>query len=103
MKNPWERLRNKDKIEALEAEVTRLGSELIEAQSIAAKEREAMARQANMIREMDQLIFQMSQCLSWDTMRPYFNQLQALQETRQKAESAMIGRLVRQRVIEVYK
>ena len=46
------------------------------------------------IRNIDQLIFQMSQCTSWDQMRPIFNQLQRDCESRQRAESTIISSTV---------
>jgi len=39
------------------------------------------------IREMDQLIFRMSQCDSWERMRPLFNELHAQTVLRMQAES----------------
>ena len=48
------------------------------------------SRMADAIRAMDQLIFQMSQCLDWPTMRPYFNRLQAMTEARMRDESNRI-------------
>lgn len=46
------------------------------------------------IRDMDQLIFRMSQCTSWDQMRPIFNQLQAPVEKRMSDESDRIKTLL---------
>ena len=48
------------------------------------------SRMADAIRAMDQLIFQMSQCLDWPTMRPLFNRLQAMTEARMRDESNRI-------------
>ena len=42
------------------------------------------------IREMDQLIYRMSQCTSWESMRPIFNELQAPAERRMREESNRI-------------
>lgn len=46
------------------------------------------------IRDMDTLIFQMSQCSDWLSMRPYFNQLQEPMERRRKDESNRIQTLL---------
>ncbi len=43
------------------------------------------------IREMDTEIFQMSQCDSWERMRPYFNNLQVWMEARRGKESNRIA------------
>ena len=42
------------------------------------------------IREMDQLIYRMSQCTSWESMRPIFNELQHPAERRMRKESNRI-------------
>jgi hypothetical protein len=42
------------------------------------------------IREMDQLVFQMSQQDNWDNMRPYFNTLQNCTTYRMQHESNRI-------------
>lgn len=46
------------------------------------------------IREMDQLIFRMSQCTSWEQMRPIFNELQGPTNQRMIAESDRIKTLL---------
>lgn len=58
---------------------------------------------ADIIRENDQLIYQMSQKTSWDQQRPLFNQLQVGQESRMKAESNRINSILRKELIEVYR
>lgn len=57
---------------------------------------------ADTIRNMDQLIYRMSQCTSWPAMQPWFAQLQAGQESRQRAESDRITDLMRTELISVY-
>lgn len=57
---------------------------------------------ADDIREMDQLIFAMSQCMSWEGMRPHFQKLLALTMKRKEAESARIGEIMRRELISVY-
>lgn len=57
---------------------------------------------ADEIREMDTLIWQMSQCMSWEAMRQYFVQLQVKMERRRKAESDRIDEIMRQELISVY-
>lgn len=57
---------------------------------------------ADTIRNADQLIFQMSQYTSWDQMRPLFNKLQVGQESRQRAESNRISKILRTELISVY-
>ncbi len=58
--------------------------------------------QADTIRAMDQLIYQMTQCSSWESMRPYFNQLQASASDRQRTESDRINNLLRGELLSVY-
>jgi len=58
---------------------------------------------ADEIRTIDQLIYRMSQCIDWHTMRPIFNELQSRQEKRQKAESNRITDIMRRELISVYK
>jgi hypothetical protein len=57
---------------------------------------------ADDIREMDQLVYQMSQCMSWESMRPYLTKLQAKATDRQKKESNRIGDIMRRELISVY-
>jgi len=57
---------------------------------------------ADIIRENDQLIYQMAQKTSWDQQRPLFNQLQAGQESRMCAESNRINSILQKELIEVY-
>lgn len=58
---------------------------------------------ADEIREMDQLIYNMSQRLSWEEMRPYFNQLQDKQLSRQRKESDRLADIITKELISVYK
>ena len=58
---------------------------------------------ADEIRNMDQLIYQMSQCTDWSSMRPLFNELQAKQSRRQREESNRITDILRRELISVYK
>jgi hypothetical protein len=46
---------------------------------------------AGTIRNIDQRIFQMSQCTDWESMRLIFNQLQHDCAARQRAESEFIA------------
>ncbi len=46
------------------------------------------------IREMDQLIFNMAQCTSWEQMRPIFRELQAPAAKRMRLESDRIKTLL---------
>jgi hypothetical protein len=57
---------------------------------------------ADDVRSMDQLIFHMSQCSSWQQMRPFFNKLQIMQEIRQKAESNRINDILRAELLQIY-
>ena len=60
------------------------------------------ALMADSIRTMDQLIFQMSQCTDWPSMRPHFNQLQAMTEARMREESNRIRDLLIPEMKKVY-
>jgi len=53
-----------------------------------------ISRMADTIRAMDQLIFQMGQCISWDQMRPHFQCLQVMTEARMRSESDRIRNLM---------
>lgn len=46
------------------------------------------------IREMDQLIFAMSQCTSWDDMRPIFQKLKTFTDARMIDESNRIKQVL---------
>lgn len=46
------------------------------------------------IREMDQLIFAMYQCSSWEQMRPIFIKLQAMADARMLSESHRIQQVL---------
>lgn len=54
---------------------------------VVSKQRDDLIRT---LRDMDQLIFMMSQCTSWESMRPHFNKLQSGTETRMRIESDRI-------------
>lgn len=57
---------------------------------------------ADEVRSMDQLIYRMTQCTTWETMRPIFNQLQEKQTKRQIEESNRIGDIMRKELLSVY-
>lgn len=57
---------------------------------------------ADIIRESDQLIWQMAQKTSWPEQRPFFNRLQEGQESRMKAESNRINDIMQEELIKVY-
>lgn len=59
--------------------------------------------QADTIRDMDTLIFQMTQCLDWPSMRPYFQKLMEGMEIRRKAEPDRIANIMRTELLSVYK
>lgn len=54
------------------------------------------------IREMDDQIFKMSQCSSWEAMRPNFNRLQEGMTARKVVESNRISDLIRPELIRTY-
>lgn len=54
------------------------------------------------IRDMDQLIFNMSQCTSWESMRPYFTALNDGVTSRKVAESNRINDMLRPELIKTY-
>ena len=54
------------------------------------------------IREMDDQIFKMAQCSSWEAMRPNFTQLQDGMTSRKVAESRRINDLLRPELIKTY-
>lgn len=60
------------------------------------------SRMADAIRTMDQLIFQMSQCTDWPSMRPHFNKLQAMTTSRMREESNRIRDLLIPEMKKVY-
>lgn len=57
---------------------------------------------ADIIRENDQLIYNMAQKTDWPSQRPFFNQLQSGQESRMKAESNRINDIMQEELIKVY-
>lgn len=57
---------------------------------------------ADDIRAMDNLIFAMSQELSWPTMRPHFLKLLEFTMARREEESRRITNLMRRELISVY-
>lgn len=54
------------------------------------------------IRQMDQKIYRMSQCSSWEQMRPIFNELHAGTERRMQDESRRIQMLLIPEIREAY-
>jgi uncharacterized coiled-coil protein SlyX len=55
------------------------------------------------IRQMDDQIWQMSQCTDWHQMRPYFVTLSDGMTARKVAESNRISDVLRPQLIETYK
>lgn len=55
------------------------------------------------IRDMDDKIFSISQCADWPQMRPRINALMDEMTVRKVAESKAIGRVITDRLHEVYK
>lgn len=49
---------------------------------------------AHNIREMDTLIFTMSQCSNWNQMQPYYQALQGRMEARRQRESDRIQSII---------
>jgi hypothetical protein len=58
---------------------------------------------ADIIRENDQLIWNMAQRTSWAEQRPFFNDLQVGMERRKSDESSRIGEILRHELLEVYR
>ena len=54
------------------------------------------------IRQMDVFVFSMSQCTSWESMRPRFNQLKEQMTTRKVAESNRISSLIESELHSTY-
>lgn len=54
------------------------------------------------IRDTDQIIFSISQCTDWTSMRPRVAQLTEQMMVRKAAESKAIGNVIEQRLHEVY-
>lgn len=75
------------------AEIARLRNESID---------ERIRIMADDIREMDQLIWAMSQCVSWGAMQPIFTQLLDLTIKRKRAESDRINDILRRELLSVY-
>lgn len=61
-----------------------------------------MRELADIIRENDLLIWNMSQRTSWPEQRPFFNDLQTGMEARKTAESNRINDIMRKELIGVY-
>lgn len=57
---------------------------------------------ADVIRNMDTLVFQMSQKTSWAEQQPYFAQLQAGMEKRRRQESDRINSILQTELLSVY-
>ena len=85
--------------EALREEVNQLHREALD---FDADRNQTIREMADTIRGMDQLIYQMSQCMDWSSMRPLFNKLQVSQESRQQAESSRIGSILRTELLSIY-
>jgi hypothetical protein len=58
---------------------------------------------ADDIRSMDQLIYNMSQCLDWDDMKEHFHELRSMQQVRQELESNRINNILNQELLDIYK
>lgn len=59
---------------------------------------------ADIIRENDQAIYNISQCApDWNRMRPIFNQMQVGQESRMRNESNRITNILKTELLEVYR
>lgn len=85
----------KAKVEALDRACNILQDEL--------DARNATIRElADIIRENDQLIYNMAQKTDWPSQRPFFNKLQSGQESRMKAESNRINDIMQKELIKVY-
>ena len=54
------------------------------------------------IRDMDEQIFKMSQCTTWEQMRPNFANLSEGMMVRKRTESDRIGELLRPELIKTY-
>ena len=63
---------------------------------------EANTRLVRALREMDQLVFQMTQCTSWDMMRPVFLRLQEPVNERMRIESKRVEQLLIPEIKKVY-
>jgi hypothetical protein len=57
---------------------------------------------ADDIRQMDQLVYKISQCLTLDEIQPYLAELVRLTRTRMRAESDRITDVMRKELISVY-
>src|SRR5689334_4120857 len=55
------------------------------------------------IRQTDDIIFSISQCTNWESMRPRVAQLTDQMTARKVAESNRIGDILRQELIDTYK
>ena len=63
---------------------------------------ETIKELADIIRAHDQLIYSMTKCSDWPTMRPYFTELQRGQCSRQRAESDRITNIIRRELLSDY-
>jgi hypothetical protein len=84
------------KTAALEAELYTADKEI---KRLEFREREL----ADVIRRQDQLIFQMSQQTSWDSMRPFFQKLNAETQRRMIDESHRMQTILIPEMIKAYK
>ena len=100
---PWSRIR------ALEAEVREAYGEAddVQVQLVGAqKEAQALRNQVDFlireIRKMDDIIFSISQCTDWTSMRPRVNQLVDQMTARKVAESNRINSLITSELHKTY-
>ena len=97
---------NKRKVIGLEAEIKRLESNLRDQAEANLKAGMALRNQVEYlvrtIREMDDQIFKMSQCGSWNAMQPHFVTLSDGMTSRKVIESNRINDLIRPELIKTY-
>jgi uncharacterized coiled-coil protein SlyX len=100
---------NKKRIAELEAELARqdgtiqhaameLKAQLVENHNL----KNQVEYLVRTIRNMDEQIYKMSQCDSWNAMRPHFNDLSEGMISRKRAESDRISDLLRPELQRVY-
>ena len=91
------------KVRELQAEIERLQKSDAGYAKVYADQEQTIREMADEIRQTDQLIFRMSQCSDWSTMRPIFNKLQVEQESRQRTESNRITDIMRSELLSIYR
>lgn len=64
--------------------------------------RQALLKLTADLRQMDQIVFRMSQCENWPVMRPIFQELLALTNSRIREESNRIRALLIPVIVETY-